>query len=149
MTWTIERRSIPHLHALEEARVKCNRGHLAHKPTRIIRGATVTPPSHPCERCARMDAQRAVPREPKRRTTEDRIAEHRAKAGERLARVAEKAARQEEARKARQAREDKRARERLKSAERWAKAGRVARRLVKLWEAGELPPEVLKMLEVA
>lgn len=54
-----------------------------------------------------------------------------------------------EAMKARQAREDKRAQERVKAAERRLKADRVARQLVKLWEAGALPPEVLKMLEVA
>ncbi len=157
MTWTIERRRIPRLSDVEDVRVTCPKGHLEPRGAfRVLRGASVTAPLHPCERCVSIDERRAakaagatVPAKPKRRTAEERIADHAAKAGEHLARVAERAARRMDARKARQAREDKRARERLRIAERRVKADRVARQLVKLWEAGALPPEVLKMLEVA
>lgn len=156
MNWTIERRAVDRLSDVEDVRVTCPKGHLEPRGEfRVLRGASVTVPLHPCERCISIAERRAAkakaptPAGPKRRTAEERIAEHAAKAGDHLSRIAEKAARRVEARKARQAREDQRARERLRIAERRAKADRVARQLVKLWEAGELPPEVLKMLEVA
>lgn len=149
VNWNIERHAVDHLSHVQDITVKCDRGHVAFR-SRVLRGAPVTTPLV-CAKCLERKPRTAAPKPaPKPRTTpEQRIAEREAKAGEHLARLAAKAARMEEQRKARQGRVDRAARERVKAAERRLKADRVARQLVKLWEAGALPPEVLKMLEVA
>jgi hypothetical protein len=143
VNWNIERRSVPRLSAAEDVAVRCDRGHVAFR-TRVLRGSQVTTPLV-CAKCLERKPRVVAPKS----TPEQRIAARVAKAGEHLARVAEKAARMEEGRKARQAREDRRARERVKAAERRAKAARLARQLLKLWESGKLPADLKAIVEAA
>jgi hypothetical protein len=157
--WNITRRCVPRLDGVEDVVVTCPKGHLAYKPFRVLRGASVTVPPDPCERCEKAAARKASPAKPKPKPkpsgeatvppSERRIAARVAKAGDHLARLAEKAARQAEERKVRRALEHHRARERVKAAERRAKAARLARQLVKLWESGELPADLKAIVEAA